>query len=532
MVSGKMKNFLIDLEDVCEESYSVRLSMANTPHKRLADYGECDIYMYLQTNEDKLNAHVFEEIEKANERFKKQKAKGKREDRPFKVIVPLSGKGGSELYIRRIHSEEKMSINFLIELTDRLLDYLDGEMNVNMEDDISENYYHDYDEEDVGYGHSKNKHHDAFNFEDEDSSEHHLNSFKFNEEESRDSNKNFDNNEDDFDEYGDMNKYSGHKKHTLQVDSEDNEDYENDYYGQNHEDEDDNYYSKQNQGQIQNQDNLEDEDEDDFDDADEINAYFNSLKEQDVNNEEDNYNNSVGFDELNDEQDQENFDNSHKNTFDFDEDDDEEDDEQDQDENDIFNQSIMTSTNSTDSINLKDEESSDDVLANFLNQNYYQNNEEEQDQNEDESGDSGFDYPFLSEDDLDEHGENNSTVVQNQDQNDDYNNRNQDHEVEQKQSTTSDDFGLNYFDNNNEISSNKFTSNLDDDFDKKVNSIQNNISSEKVEDDLQKIHNRINKENTEMVESKITIPLSDPDGGFEDDEEDDDDEAFWNQGKN
>lgn len=132
------KDMYFDL-DVLDENLLIRLTFSDEKHERLKDYGDCDVYMHLTTKEDRINSIVFDQFQVIYDFLEKQKSVGKKKDRPYKIRITTPPPEVIYLYIRKINKKD-MSINFLLNLIDRLLDYLDYNLDVNKEDDISENY--------------------------------------------------------------------------------------------------------------------------------------------------------------------------------------------------------------------------------------------------------------------------------------------------------------------------------------------------------------------------------------------------------
>lgn len=132
------KDMYFDL-DVLDENLLIRLTFSDEKHERLKDYGDCDVYMHLTTKEDRINSVVFDQFQVIYDFLEKQKSVGKKKDRPYKIRITTPPPEVIYLYIRKINKKD-MSINFLLNLIDRLLDYLDYNLDVNKEDDISENY--------------------------------------------------------------------------------------------------------------------------------------------------------------------------------------------------------------------------------------------------------------------------------------------------------------------------------------------------------------------------------------------------------
>lgn len=126
--------------NVLDQNIMVRLTTSDQEHKRLADYGDCDIYMHLTTKEEKINSIIFEQFQIIYDFLNDRKQSGKKKDRPYKIKITTPEPESVSLYLRRSNSTKDLPINFLIELIDRLLDYLDYELDVNKQDDISENY--------------------------------------------------------------------------------------------------------------------------------------------------------------------------------------------------------------------------------------------------------------------------------------------------------------------------------------------------------------------------------------------------------
>lgn len=126
--------------NVLDQNVMVRLTTSDQEHKRLADYGDCDIYMHLTTKEEKINSIIFEQFQIIYDFLNDRKQSGKKKDRPYKIKITTPEPESVSLYLRRSNSTKDLPINFLIELIDRLLDYLDYELDVNKQDDISENY--------------------------------------------------------------------------------------------------------------------------------------------------------------------------------------------------------------------------------------------------------------------------------------------------------------------------------------------------------------------------------------------------------
>lgn len=132
------KDMYFDL-DVLDENLLIRLTFSDEKHERLKDYGDCDVYMHLTTKEDRINSVVFDQFQVIYDFLERQKSVGKKKDRPYKIRITTPPPEVIYLYIRKINKKD-MSINFLLNLIDRLLDYLDYNLDVNKEDDISENY--------------------------------------------------------------------------------------------------------------------------------------------------------------------------------------------------------------------------------------------------------------------------------------------------------------------------------------------------------------------------------------------------------
>lgn len=140
MSDGRMDSFF-EL-NVFDKIYNVRLAISKEKHKRLKDYGDCNLYIHLKTEEDTINSKVFEQFEEIYEdlRDKKEKKKKKYANLIFKVCIPVRNKNGGEaieVYIRRTYDNsgkpdhKDLSLNFLIELIERLLDFMDYELGVN-----------------------------------------------------------------------------------------------------------------------------------------------------------------------------------------------------------------------------------------------------------------------------------------------------------------------------------------------------------------------------------------------------------------
>lgn len=206
--------------NVLDQTVMVRLTTSNEEHRRLANYGDCDIYMHLTTKEQKINGIIFEQFQVIYDFLNDRKQSGKKKDRPYKIKITTPPPESISLYLRRTNSTKDLPINFLIELIDRLLDYLDYELDVNKQDDISENYvkkHEEADEEHLNVYNGQTSH--SLPFEDESSNddnfEYRQNYFNQNKEQ-------------DSDEY--------HHDYLKEKDSDNNE-----YPKNNNEQEEDNY---------------------------------------------------------------------------------------------------------------------------------------------------------------------------------------------------------------------------------------------------------------------------------------------------
>lgn len=108
--------------------YIVRLTTSDSPGERLPNYGDCNLYIHLQTDEETINEHVYDQVKFIKEDLERQIQKN-RKDRLYKVrILPKSENGEGYLnismYIRRNGSVAPLSMDFLIELLEKILDYL------------------------------------------------------------------------------------------------------------------------------------------------------------------------------------------------------------------------------------------------------------------------------------------------------------------------------------------------------------------------------------------------------------------------
>lgn len=146
MVNNERMDSFFEL-NVFDKIYNVRLAISTEKHKRLKDYGDCNLYIHLKTEENTINSKVFEQFEEIFEdlRDKKERKKKKYANLIFKVCIPLrryneelKREESFEVYIRRTYDNsgkpdyKDLSLNFLIELIERLLDYMDYELGVNL----------------------------------------------------------------------------------------------------------------------------------------------------------------------------------------------------------------------------------------------------------------------------------------------------------------------------------------------------------------------------------------------------------------
>lgn len=125
--------------DVNGENYKIRFTSSNEKHQRLKDYGECNIYMHLTSQEERINSKIFNQVEKAYQHFMRIKKRGDKQenrDRLFKFSCTLSKKDNTFLFIRRVNNQKNFSVVFLIDLLESLLDYFDNDLNVNDDDDF------------------------------------------------------------------------------------------------------------------------------------------------------------------------------------------------------------------------------------------------------------------------------------------------------------------------------------------------------------------------------------------------------------
>ena len=130
------QDIYITVYDELGKPIEIRFVTDSEPHQRLKNYGDCDFYLHLKTNEEKLNANIFNLIEDAVMVMKKnQKAFPANSERPFKQLITLNPDRDERLYFRRAEGRENIPLGTIIMVLDRILDYFQEELHLLDEED-------------------------------------------------------------------------------------------------------------------------------------------------------------------------------------------------------------------------------------------------------------------------------------------------------------------------------------------------------------------------------------------------------------
>lgn len=143
-----------------EKLYKIRITASEERHQRLTNYGDCDIYIHLTTQQTTINSKVYDEVEKILEFMEGRKRKGRKKDRLFKISINTAKNGDSNdsnaifLHIRRI-DKTNMSIDFIINLLKSILDFFEQDLGVykdeyeddNGDNSVENNFLDDFGEE-------------------------------------------------------------------------------------------------------------------------------------------------------------------------------------------------------------------------------------------------------------------------------------------------------------------------------------------------------------------------------------------------